>query len=83
MKVRLEKNDRVKMLPAPELFDILKSRNFCYDDATRQKIADEIGGKNGVVQKIEDKYAFDYFYFLPDGNESHQNYSMPYESVKF
>lgn len=80
---RLEKGDSIKLLSVPELMGVLQMRNFCTDDETRREVANLIGGKKGVVWSIEDKWAFDYFYFLPDGNEPHQRYSIPYESVDF
>ena len=82
MRTMLEKGDRVKILPTPEVMKVLQMRNFCIDDVTRQKVADEIGGKEGIVQSIEQKWAFDFFYFLPDGEEKN-NYSIPYQSVDF
>jgi len=77
----LERGDKVKMLPTPQLMKVLQIRNFCFDDEMREKVANEIGGKEGIVQSIEDKYAFDYFFFLPSGEE--RNYSIPYHAVDF
>lgn len=79
MKRKLKKGDLVKMLPAPELFKVLKDRNFCTNDATRKYVADTIGGKKGVVSCIEDRYAYDYFFFLP--SEDRDEYSVPYQAV--
>lgn len=77
-KVKLTKGDIVKMLPVEELFKILKQRNFCTNDETRKWVSEAIGGKKGIVESIEDRYAFDYFYFeISDGT----NYSVPYEAV--
>jgi len=81
MRTMLEQGDKVKILPTPQLMKVLQMRNFCTDDVTRQKVADEIGGKEGIVQSIEQKWAFDYFYFLPSGEE--RNYSIPYQAVDF
>ena len=82
MKILLEEGDAVTMLPTPKLMEVLKGRNFCTNDKIRQKVADEIGGKEGVVSNIELKYALDYFYFSPHSSASNQ-YSVPYEAVDF
>ncbi len=81
MRAFLETGDKVKILPTSQLFDVLKMRDFCLDDETRHQVANEIGGKEGIVQSIEVKYAFDYFFFLPDGSK--ENYSIPYQAVDF
>jgi hypothetical protein len=81
MKIMLEKGDRVKLLPTEQLMEVLQRKNFCFDDETRQRIANEIGGKEGVVSEIEEKYAFDYFYFTPDKSISILSYSIPYQSI--
>lgn len=79
MEKKLQQGDNVKMLQTEDLMKVLQNRNFCTDDETRQKVADKIGGKEGVVKSIEDRYAFDYFYFLPNGSE--RAYSVPYQSI--
>jgi hypothetical protein len=81
MRIMLEQGDKVKIIPTPQLMELLQKRNFCSDDETRKRVSDEIGGKEGIVKTIEQKWAFDYFYFLPNGSDKH--YSIPYESVDF
>lgn len=83
MRFRLEKGDKVTMYPAAVLLRIFQARNFFLTDDDRIKFAGDLGGVTGTVTSIEEKYASDYFFFLPDGNESHNTYSMPYESVDF
>lgn len=80
MKI-IRTGDKVKLFPANELFQILKMRNFCFDDETRQKVANEIGGKTGTVKSVEEKYQYDYFFFVPDVNESDDSYSIPYQAI--
>jgi len=75
----LNTGDKIELLPVEELFKVLQMRNFCFDDETRQKVADEIGGSQGIVQSIEQKYQFDYFFYLKDGDIT--NYSIPYQVV--
>lgn len=79
MKIMLEKGDKVKLLPAEQLMEVFQKRNFFKNDETRQEFANKIGGKAGVVSDIEEKYAFDYFYFMPDGFL--EVYSIPYQSI--
>lgn len=83
MRIGLQKGDKVTLMPAAPLLRIFIGRNFFRSDDDRIKFAGDLGGKTGTVTSIEEKYAFDYFYFLPDGNEPHQTYSIPYESVDF
>lgn len=52
---------------------------FSASDESRQEIAENLGEKEGIVESIEYKYAFDYFYFLPDGEKT--NWSIPYQAV--
>ena len=82
-KTRLEKGDKITIIPVEEFFKVLQMRNFCTNDETRRRVAEEIGGKEGIVESIEDKYAFDYFYFLPNAKEHYKLYSIPWESVDF
>jgi hypothetical protein len=79
MKIMLEKGDRVKLLPAEQLMEVFQRRNFFADNEIRQRFANQIGGKEGVVEIIEEKYAFDYFYFRPD--DTMETYSIPYQSI--
>ena len=81
MKTMLEQGDKIKIIPTEQLFELLKIRNFCSDDETRKRVSDAIGGKEGIVKSIEQKWAFDYFYFLPNGED--RSYSIPYQSVDF
>lgn len=83
MRIELEKGDKVIMLPTDQLLDLFRWRNFFLSDENRIKIAADLGGKTGIVTSIEEKYRSDYFYFLPDSNELHNTYCMPYESVDF
>jgi hypothetical protein len=78
-KVILKKGDKVKLLPADQLLAVFRSRNFFTSDEARQRVAKEIGGREGEVDSIEIKYQFDYFFF----KAGQLNYSIPYESVKF
>lgn len=77
----LRQGEKIKLLPPDQLMKVLQNRNFCSNDETRQRVANSIGGKWGIVESIEDKYAFDYFFFLPIGEII--NYSIPYGSVDF
>ncbi len=79
MKNKLQTGDRVEILPIPELSTVLQNRRFCSDDETRQRVADKIGDTKGIVYSIEEKYAFDHFYYQPDGSE--ERFSIPYQSV--
>jgi hypothetical protein len=79
MKEMLEKGDRVKLLSTPQLKELFENRGFFSSDF-RQKAAETLGDKEGVVESIEEKYAFDYFFFLPDGQK--QSWSIPYQAVK-
>lgn len=81
MRVGLELHDQIQLLPVLQLYQLLKLRNFCSDDETRQRVADAIGSSRGTVDSIEDKYAFDYFYFKPEGKT--ETYSIPYQAVDF
>lgn len=78
MKQMLEKGDRVKLLPADQLKGLFDARGFFSIDF-REKAAEFLGGKEGIVESIEQKYAFDYFFFLPDGEK--QTWSIPYQAV--
>ena len=75
----LNTNDKVKLLPAKELFDVFQIRKFFSDVETRQKFADKLGDSTGIVESIEEKYQFDYFFYLKDGDIS--PYSIPSQSV--
>lgn len=83
MRIGLERGDKVTMHSAEVLLRIFQTRNFFLTEEDRLKFAEDLGGKTGTVSSIEEKWQFDYFYFLPDGNEPHQTYSLPYESVDF
>ncbi len=80
----LKTGDRVKLIPPPELLNLLKQRNFCGTDEIRDRISREIGGKKGFVYSIEAKWSDDYFCFALDpiqpGVIGH-HYSIPVEAV--
>lgn len=78
MKTKLQKGDRVQLLPAEELLEIFNQRKFFGEDF-REEAAGILGSAEGTVDSIEDKYRFDYFFFLPDGKTA--NWSVPYEAV--
>ena len=74
---KLKVGDKVKLLPPEELLEIFNSRKFFSED--RETAAGLLGNAEGTVDDIEDKYAYDYFFFLPDGKTA--NWSIPYEAV--
>lgn len=76
---KLVKGQKVQLKPVDELFEVFKRRGFFRNDELRKKFANEIGGRIGVVHNIEDKYAFDYFFFQLE--ETGDTYSIPYQSV--
>ena len=80
MRIKLKKGDKVSLLPTQQLFQLFEQRNFFSSDF-RQKAAEVLGKKDGVVSSIEDKYAFDYFLFLPNGETI--SWSVPYKAVNF
>ena len=80
MRTRLEQGDRVKLLPTPQLAELFERKRF-FSDEFRQKAAEQLGGKEGTVNSIEDKYSFDYFFFLPNGETD--TWSIPYQAVDF
>lgn len=69
------------MLPEQDLFNVLCQRNFFTSD-NRPGLARQLGGKYGMVTNIEDKYAFDYFFFAADAAPD-QTFTIPYEAVDF
>lgn len=78
--MKLRRGQYVQLKTSDELLEIFNSRNFFSDDSTRKRIVKDIGGKTGIVEFIEDKYAYDYFFFkIPETGDT---YSIPYESVK-
>jgi hypothetical protein len=81
MAQKLNKGDAVKLLPELKLLELFVRRNFFSSLALREEFAALLGGKSGVVESIEDKYQFDYFYFMPNGTSD--RYSIPYQSVDF
>ena len=78
MKTKLKKGDRVQLLPAEKLLDVFNQRKF-FGEGFREEAAGILGSAVGTVDGIEDKYAFDYFFFLPEGKTA--NWSVPYEAV--
>ena len=80
MKIGLQQGDKVKLLPTPQLAELFERRRF-FSDLFRQEAAEKLGGKEGIVNSIEDKYAFDYFFFLPNGETN--TWSIPYQAVDF
>lgn len=81
MEKRLKKGDHITLISKEDLLKVLEKRNFCGEDKWRKIISESIGGTSGIVDSIEDKWAFDYFYFRPDGKED--TYSIPYQAVDF
>lgn len=80
MIVQLETGDKVKLLPQPQLLELFQRRNF-FSEEFRQEASEKLSEKEGVVDSIESKYAFDYFFFKENGNTS--NWSIPYQAVDF
>lgn len=80
MGVELKKGDRVKLINQEQLFELFERKSFFTEDY-RKEASEKLAGKEGVVKSIEDKYAFNYFFFLPDGED--HSYSIPYHAVDF
>lgn len=80
MKVKLKQGDRLKLLPQKQLLELFEKRNFFSKDF-RKEASEKLSEKEGTVNRIEDKYAFDYFNFLIDGEII--TWSVPYQSVDF
>jgi hypothetical protein len=80
MAQKLNKGDTVTLLPYKELFTVLTERNF-FADSLKRPLAMGLGGTKGTVEKIEEKYQYDYFYYLPEGHT--ESYSIPYQAVDF
>lgn len=80
MKLQLENGDKVKLLPQPQLLELFQRRNF-FSQEFRQEASEKLSEKEGVVDSIESKYAFDYFFFKENGCSN--NWSIPYQAVDF
>lgn len=81
--MKLITGQKVKIVPIEECFKILQYRNFCTDDETRTRIANEIGGKTGYIDSIEEKYSNDYFFFkLDEPVDIYNSYSIPVQVVE-
>ncbi len=78
MKQRLQRGDKVKLMPEKELFELFERRNFFSKDF-RQAAAEKLASTTGVVDSIEEKYAHDYFFYLPDGESS--TWPIPVQAV--
>ncbi len=81
MSKELYKGDKVTLLDSEALMKVLQKRKFSLNDSNRRRIADELGGREGFVDSIEEKYSHDYFFFRFEGGS--YNYSIPYEAVDF
>ncbi len=81
MRIKLDTGDKITLIPSDQLLKLFEQRNFFRTNIEhRKEVADKIGGQDGIVDHIETKYAFDYFFFKMDNERT---YSIPYESVDF
>lgn len=80
MKIALQPGDKIKLLPTPQLLELFEQRQF-FSGVFRQEAAEKLGGKEGIVTSIEEKYQFDYFGFSKFGETI--TWSIPYQAVDF
>ncbi len=73
----MKTGDKVTIISKDDLFNILKTRNFCLNDKYRELVSKEIGGTTGIVHSIEEKYSNDYFFYMYND----ETYSIPVQSI--
>lgn len=78
--IKLKNGDVIKLFPSPQLKEVFEERVFFTSDF-REEASNKLGGKRGIVERIESKYQFDYFFFLPEGENV--SWSIPYQAVDF
>lgn len=78
MEFNLESGKRVILQSSERLFVIFTKNNF-FEEKLRERFAKNIGGKTGVVGRVDNKYG--YFSFTPDDSYGGNSYSIPFESI--